>query len=799
MLKNYLKTAWRSLRKNRLSSFINIGGLSIGMAVAMLIACWIYNESSFDRQFPNYAQIAQVWEMYPGKHGAQAILPEPVGPELRTKYGSNFKQVFQSSKPLEHVLSVGDKKLIKSGSFMQPSGLNVISLPMLQGTRSGLDDRQSILLSASLAEALFAGVDPVGKTLSMDDTVTLRVTGVYKDFPYNSSFRDITYLAPWDLYVRNDPETRNQRLAWGDNNWYTYVQLADNADFASVSAKIKDAKRNNDPWIDSAGVNRNTMELFLHPMSRWHLYSDFSDGYNASGRIKYVRLFGLIGALVLLLACINFMNLSTARSEKRAREVGIRKVVGSLRSQLIGQFFSESLLVTFFALAIALALLQLSLPLFNQVADTKMSIPWLNPVWWSACIGFCLFTGLIAGSYPALYLSSFKPIRVLKGVFRVGRLAALPRKILVVIQFTVSIAMIIGTIIVFRQVQYAKDRPVGYSQQGLVSIQQHTKNIYDHFSAFRADLLRTGVITEVAESVAPVTAAWNMNGGLTWSQHLRTDPNDPDFVMKGVTEGFAKTVGLHLITGRDFRTGPDGADANSMILNVSALNAMGWKDPLGKTVHWSNTDFTVIGVVKDVVMESPYETPYPALYYLAPYNMSYVTMKIDPNTNAREALSKAAPIFAKYNPAEPFDYKFVDEQYDARFRDELRIGELAGFFTALAILISCLGLFGLASFVAEQRIREIGVRKILGASVFNLWKLLSRDFVLLTGLSILIAIPIAGWLLTQWLQSYAYRTSISWWIFAAAGAAALAITLITVSFQAIRAATTNPVKSLRTE
>lgn len=816
MFRNYLKTAWRSLLRNRLSSFINIGGLSIGMAVAMLIASWIYNEFSFDKPFANYAGIAQVWEMYPGKHGAQAILPAPVADELRAKFGSDFKQVFSSSRPQEHVFAAGDKRLIRSGNFMEPAGLNVLTVPMLQGSHSALNDLHSIILSASLAGALFPGADPVGKILNMDDTVALKVTGVYQDFPYNSTFRDITFLAPWELYVTNDPETNNNRHSWGDNNWYTYVQLADNTDFKRVSAKIRDVKRNNDPWIDSTGKNRNTMELFLHPMSRWHLYSDFSDGYNASGRIKYVRLFGLIGVLVLLLACINFMNLSTARSEKRAREVGIRKVVGSLRSQLIGQFFSESILVTFFALIIALGLVQLAMGPFNQLADTNMSIPWLNPFWWIACIGFCLFTGFIAGSYPALYLSSFKPIRVLKGTARFrtspargttrwakfihsGRLASLPRRILVVIQFTVSIAMIIGTIIVFRQVQYARNRPVGYDQTGLVSIQQHTKNIHDHFLAFRNDLLRTGAVAEVAESMAPVTAAWNFNGGLTWSEHSRTDPNDPDFCMKGITRGFAKAVGLQFIRGRDFRTDPNGADALTMILNEAALKAMGWKDPIGKTVHWMNTNFTVIGVVKNVVMESPYESPYPALYYLAPFTMSYLTMKIDPRLSAHDALRQVAPVFAKYNPGEPFDYKFVDEQYDARFRDELRIGELAGFFTALAILISCLGLFGLASFVAEQRIREIGVRKVLGASIFNLWKLLSKDFVLLTGLSILIAIPIAWWLLHQWLQAYAYRTTISWWIFAAAGGAALVITLITVSFQAIKAAMTNPVKSLRTE
>ncbi|HEY4107419.1 ABC transporter permease [Puia sp.] len=799
MLKNYFKTAWRSLFKNRLSALINIGGLSIGMAVAMLIACWIYNEWSFDRQFDNYARVAEVWELYPGKHGAQPQLPAPVADELRAKFGSNFKRVVLSSQTREHVFAFGEKKLIKRGNFMEPDGLEMLTLPMLQGSWSGLKDPHSIVLSASLARALFAGADPVGRILSMDDTVSVKVTGVYNDFAYNSTFRDVSFLAPWDLYAAIDPETRSNRRSWGDNNWLTYVQLADNTDIEKISAKIKDIKRNSDPWIDSTGKNQNMFELFLHPMSRWHLYSDFSNGYDAGGRIRYVRLFGLIGILVLLLACINFMNLSTARSEKRAKEVGIRKVVGSLRSQLIGQFFSESLLVTFLALGIAMGLAQLSMRFFNELADTKMSIPWLNPVWWITCVVFSTITGIIAGSYPALYLSSFQPIKVLKGVFRVGRLASLPRKILVVVQFTVSIAMIIGTVIVFRQVQYARSRPVGYDQGGLVMMQMHTKDVHDHFLAFRSDLLRTGAIEEVAESVAPVTESWPFNGGLTWSDHHPAPTGDPDFSMKGVTEGYAKTVGLQVTQGRDFRTGPSGADAMTMILNETALKAMGWKDPIGKTVTWMNMNFTVIGVVKDVVMESPYESPIPALYYLAPYQMSNVTVKIDPRFSAREALSLIAPIFSRYNPAEPFDYKFVDQQYDAKFRDELRIGQLAGFFTFLAILISCLGLFGLASFVAEQRIREIGVRKVLGASVFSLWRLLSKDFILLTGLSILIAIPIASWLLDRWLQQYAYRTTISWWIFVAAGSAALAITLLTVSLQAIRVARTNPVKSLRTE
>jgi putative ABC transport system permease protein len=799
MFKNYFKTAWRSLLKNRLSSFINIGGLSIGMALSMLIACWIYNEWSFDKQVNNYNRIAQVWALWPGHKGAQRQLPAPVVDELRGKFGNNFKRIVMSSQTQEHILSLDQKKLIKAGNFMDPEVLKLFSIPLLKGSSSALNDPHSILLSASLAKAFFGGADPVGKILKMDDSLSVKVTGVYEDFPYNSTFRDITFLSPWDLYEYFDPETHYNRHSWGDNNWQVFVELADHADMEKVSSKIKNIKANNDPWLDSAGHNMNTSELFLHPMSRWHLYSEFKEGDRDSGRIRYVRLFGLIGVFVLLLACINFMNLSTARSEKRAKEVGIRKTIGSLRWQLIGQFFVESLLVAFMAFGIALGLFVLSLPFFNKLAESKMTVPWSNPIWWIAGVGFALFTGLIAGSYPALYLSSFQPVKVLKGIFRVGRLAALPRKVLVVVQFTVSIAMIIGTIIVFRQVQYAKDRPVGYNQQGLFMMQMHTNNIYDHFSAFRNDLLSTGAVTEVAESVSPVTASWPQNGGLTWTDHNSNIASDPDFTMKGVTTEYAKTLGLKFTDGRDFRSGPHGSDSGTMVLTESSVRHMGLKNPIGKTVTWMKHNFTVIGVVKNMVMESPYEQPVPAMFYLSLYRMSSITIRINSQMSAQEAFRKISPVFTKYSPAEPFDYKFVDDEYDAMFRGESRIGELAGFFTVLAIFISCLGLFGLASFVAEQRMKEIGVRKILGATVFNLWKMLSKDFVLLISLSCLIAIPIAWWMLHQWLQEFAYRTAISWWIFAAAGIGAIGIALLTVSYQSIKAAVTNPVSSLRSE
>ena len=472
MLRVYLKTSWRSLLKNRLSSLINIGGLSVGMAVAMLIACWIRAEWSFDRQFANYSRIAQVWELYPSHNGAQLQIPSPVADELRSKFGSDYKRIVLSSMTREHVLGFGEQKVINQGNFIEPEGLEMFSIPI----PSGLRDPHSILLSASLAKALFGSAEPVGKILHLDDTILVKVTGVYPDFPYNSFVQGYCpFLAPWDpvrhCRWRDSGATCH---SWGDNNWQTFVQLADNVALDKASAKIKRVKADNDPFYDAHHHNINGFELFLHPMNRWHLYSGFSD--EDRGRIRYVRLFGLIGIFVLLLACINFMNLSTARSERRAKEVGIRKTIGSPRSQLIAQFFTESLLVAAFGLIIALGLAQLSLPVFSELSDAKVTIPWGSPLWWVACVGFTLLTGLIAGSYPAWYLSSFPPVKVLKGAARFGRRAyqTLPRKILVVLQFTVSIAMIIGTIIIFRQVQYARNRPVGYNQGGLVMVQAHT-------------------------------------------------------------------------------------------------------------------------------------------------------------------------------------------------------------------------------------------------------------------------------------------------------------------------------------
>ncbi len=560
----------------------------------------------------------------------------------------------------------------------------------------------------------------------------------------------------------------------------------------NVSAKIKDVKLRNVTKEDAAFKPL----VFLQPMSKWHLYNEFKNGVNVGGRIEFVWLFGIIGFFVLLLACINFMNLSTARSEKRAKEVGIRKAIGSMRWQLIRQFFSESLLVTFLAFVLSLFLVQLILPFFNDIAGKKMSILWSNPFFWISGIVFTLFTGLIAGSYPALYLSSFKPVKVLKGTFHVGRFASLPRKVLVVVQFTVSVILIIGTIVVFRQIQFAKNRPVGYSRNGLIAARMSTDDIHNHFDAVKNELKNSGIVSEISESSSPSTEIDEVDNGFEWTGK---DPSlQGNFGVVFISNDFGKTIGWKIKEGRDFSK-DFLTDSTGIILNETAAKFTGMKHPIGEIIQWDGKLFHVIGVVSDLVMQSPYTPVFRTVFVMGSGPQNVINMRINPAMSAHEALAKIETVFKKYNPAQPFDFKFVDELYAKKFGDEERIGKLASFFAILAIFISCLGLFGMASFMAEQRVKEIGMRKVLGASVFNLWRLLSKDFLTLVLISLLIATPVTYYFMNGWLQNYQYHSEISWWIFGVTGLGALIITLLTVSYQAIKAARANPVDSLRSE
>jgi putative ABC transport system permease protein len=798
MFKSYFKIGWRNLIKNKGYSLINIGGLTTGMAVAILIGLWVFDELSYNTSFTHYNRIARVIQnqTFDGRVDTWFSQAMQLGPELRTSYGNLFDRVIVGTFSGDHKLSYDEKNVTKSGSFMEPGVAEMLTLKILNGTSPGPKDVNAILLSQSTAKALFGDEDPIEKTLQVDNRYDVKVSGVYEDLPDNSSFSDLNVILSWGL-IAGDLE--QQQVGWGNSWFQCFVQVADGADMEVVSAKIRDAKMKRVAATDNKRYNP---KLLLHPMNRWRLYSEFKDGVSVGGGIQSVWMMGIIGGFVLFLACINFMNLSTARSEKRAKEVGIRKTIGSVRTQLINQFFTESLLVALIAFSISLLAVQLALPWFNEVSGKRISILWGAPWFWLACGTFAILTGLIAGSYPALYLSAFQPIKVLKGTFSAGRFAAVPRKVLVVVQFTVSVTLIIGTLIIFQQIQFAQNRPIGYSINGCVSIPIKTDEIMKRFDVLRNELLQTGVVEEMAASESPITSTYTTNSGFDW-QGKNPDMAE-EFVTVGITPDFGKTIGWQIKNGRDFSK-DFASDSSGFIVNEAAADYLGFENPVDQVIKWSrNGEWKIVGVVKNLVTQSPYEPVRPMFFFLKSNRLSFihynvVTLRISPVVSAAAAIAKVEPIFKKYDPANAFEYTFADQEFGKKFDAEKRIGHLAFVFASLAILISCLGLFGLASFVAEQRTKEIGIRKVLGASVSELWRLLSKDFVLLVTISCVVATPVSFYFMNNWLAQYDYRITISWHVFALASVSALLITLFTVSFQSIKAALANPVKSLRSE
>lgn len=793
MIRNYFKIAWRSLLNNSVSSFINLSCLSIGMAVAMLIGLWIYDEVSYNRSYAHYDRIAQVMvhATYDGTINTISSNPLPLAAELRSTYGNNFKQVVVSTATEQHRIVSGDKQFDESGRYMEPSVTGMLTLKMNYRSRAGLDEPNTILLSQHLSKKLFGEADPVGQIISIDKKQTVKVTGVYEDQPDNSEFRDLGFIAPFDLYLAAHDWARKTENNWSSQFVMIYTELNDHTRLDQVSAKIRDSKLSH---VSGEQAVRKPI-VFLQPMSRWHLYNQFENGVNVrSEALKYVWFYGIIGVFVLLLACINFMNLSTARSERRAKEVGIRKVIGSGRGQLVAQFYTESVLLAFLGFVLAIALVALSLPWFNGIAGKAMDIPWANPLFWLSGLSFALVTGLLAGSYPALYLSAFKPIKVLKGNFRVGPQAAVPRQVLVVLQFTVSIALIIGTIVVYQQIRFAQDRQVGYSRKDLVSINL-AGEMQAKYDVLHNELKSAGAVMDMAESSSPLTSIWSTSTDFDWPS--KAPDVKQEFGTIAVSSTYGKTVGWQFSSGRDF-IAASTSDSSAFVINETAVKAMALKDPLNAVIKSGGESYRVIGVAKDMVMESPFKPASPTLFFLKG-DRNCLLLKLNPALSAQAALGKVLNVFKRVAPGTPVDFKFVDEAYAAKFAAEVRIGNLAGCFAGLAILISCLGLFGMASFMAEQRIKETGIRKILGASVFNLWYSQALGFVKLVLAAFLIAAPLAWYFMHNWLDNYQYRISLSWWIFVIAGGGTVCLTLLTVSYQAVKTALTSPVKSLRNE
>ena len=786
MIKNYLKIALRNLRRNKGFSFINIIGLSIGMASAILILLWVQDELRFDRF---YTKADRLYMMYNrdkvnGEISAWNSTPKPLAPALKKDY----PEVEDAARftNITFLVTHGDNRMNIRGAFTDSSFLNMFSFPMLEGNpQEALTRNDNIVLTQKLAKKLFGNEDAMGKLVRIDSNANFKVTGILKDLPDNTSF-DFEYLLPWAFM---------KKLGWADENWgnnsiRTYALLKPHASQAAFDAKIKNI---------TITHSTETTEVFTQPFNRLHLYSKDDNGKLTGGQIETVRLFSIIAAFILLIACINFMNLSTARSEKRAKEVGIRKVAGAYRGNLIAQFIGESILLSFIAFAIAIFFVQISLQGFNQLTGKELLIDYRNIYFWLFATGFVLFTGLIAGSYPAFYLSAFTPVKVLKGTFKKTNALVAPRKVLVVLQFTFAIILIISTVIVEHQIQYAQDRDAGYNRENL--IYTFTQGDADkNYQLIKQELLTAGAATNVTRSANPITQPWASSWGFSWEGSTAAD-NKIDFVLLGSDAGFVKTVGVKLAEGRDIDIYNYPTDSTAILLNETAVKEMHLKNPLGQIVkREGDRDWHVVGVLKDFVFASPFETKISPIIITGPmYFFQVIHIKLNPANGTANSLAKAEQIFKKYNPQYPFEYYFADDSYANKFRSQQRTGKLAALFAGLTIFISCLGLFGLASYMAENRIKEIGVRKVLGASVAGITALLSKEFLKLVVIAFIIASPVAWYAMNTWLQSYTYRINIEWWVFAAAGILSVIIAFATVSFQAIKAAVSNPVKSLRNE
>jgi putative ABC transport system permease protein len=803
MLRNHFKVAFRNLLRHKMYSLINIGGLAVGMSVAIMIGLWVYDEVSYNHSYANYDHIGMFYRtnVDPVDHTLASWFgtAQPVAKIVTEKYGHLFKNIAIMWWEADYAVRVGEQNFSKKGLYIDKSAIDLFSMKMIRGDIHSLDDPNAIIISKSAAEAIFGDEDPVNQTVRINASRDAIITGVYEMAP-NSYFGHIEFFGNFEGLKNDTPSIKGNENNWGNNAYRLIVQTADNVSIDEASAAMADLYLKDTPEGVAKYSREHQTRVWLNPIKNWYLYSEFKDGYPAGGRITFVWLFGIVGAFVLLLACINFMNLSTARSEKRAREVGVRKAIGSMRSQLVNQFLGESFMIVSIAFVLALLMISLTFPGFNQLADKKISLPFSNIWFWMASLGFLFITAFLAGLYPAFYLSSFQPVKVLKGTFRAGKFASVPRKFLVMVQVGVSALLITGTIIVYQQIQFTQARPVGYDRQNLLRVAIHDPEFYKSKLVMKDQLLSNGIATDVAFASSPVTDIWDNWSGFNWRG--KNPDSDPNFTVTIVTEEYGKTIQWKVLNGRDFSR-DHLTDVNAVIINKAAADYIGFENPVGEIISTNGQEREVIGVVEDVVAASPYEAVAPGFYWLDNNNVNYslgqMIIRLNPQKSTAESLSSVERVHGKLVTSSTLDYHFVDDEYGMKFKAEQRIGNLASVFAVLAIFISCLGLFGLSSFVAEQKTKEIGVRKVIGASIVNIWMLLSKEFVVLVSIALLLTMPIAWHYLQKWLLTYHYHTEISGWVFVATASAVLLITLFTVSFHGMRAAVANPVKSLRSE
>jgi putative ABC transport system permease protein len=790
MFRNYFVVTIRNLIKNGFYSFINIAGLSIGISCTILIMLWVVDEMSFDKMHPKADRLYQVWvhAKFDGKISSWTSVPLPTYEGMKTA-DSNIKRALVMDWGGDHLLTVDEKRIIKRGYWASEEFFEMFEFPFVAGNPDQvLDAPPSIVISQSVAKALFGDEDPLGKTIRLDNESDLKVTGILKDVPTNSSFQ-FDYVMPWKFRESVNEWVRQNTTNWGNYSFQVFVELNDPANAIAVEKRVKN-------MLQEHGEKETKPELFLYPLLRWRLHSSFDPdtGKESGGMNDYVQLFTIIAIFIIVIACINFMNLATARSERRAREVGVRKSIGSRRRELIAQFIGESTFIAFVAFAIALLLTQLVLPFYNDMVEKKLSIDYGSPAFWLLAAGMVILTGFVSGSYPAFYLSSFEPVKVLKGKPTIGRGASTPRKVLVTLQFCFSILLIIGTIVVYRQIQLVKGRSLGYDQENLMSV-DYTNEVEKNYRPIKQELLNSGVVESVTRANSAITEI-NSNNFLGWPGK----PEDLRVIFTTIVSeyDYTKTMGIRLLEGRDFSE-DFKSDSSAIVINKAALDVMGLKDPIGTELDLWGKKRKLIGVTENVLMGSPYEPVKPMFIVIDDWGGS-VSIRLTKTNDLQASIANVKSIFEKYAPAYPFEYKFADVEFQKKFTTINLTSQLASTFATLAIIITGLGLFGLAAFTAEQRTKELGIRKVLGASVFSLVKMISKDFSILVIVSFAIASPVAWWLLTQYLEKqYTIRTPIEWWVFAITGVIALVFALLIVSFQALRAATANPVHSLRNE
>jgi predicted permease len=784
MIFNYIKIAFRTLLKNKGYSFLNIFGLAIGITCASLIFLWVEDEVSFNSDFEKQDQVYYVPtnQQYEGAWRTFYSTPGPLAQVMKDEIPGVIRAT--RSSRVERLFSVGDNVINRTGRYADADFLEIFSLKFIEGNRGeAFSNPEAIVLTKSTADELFGSDEKIlGKVLKMSNKDNYLVSGVIEDLPKNVSF-PFDWVAPFERY-RDGAEWMTE---YGNNFSDTFVLLSEEANFEAVDSRVRQL-------IEEKSGSDGGDYAFLHTIKDWHLRSKFEDGKVIGGRISYVRLFSMIALIILLIACINFMNLSTARSEKRANEVGVRKAMGSGRSRLIIQFIAEALILAFIAALVSVLLLFILLPQFNLLIEKDLVLGLAQPLHIFILLAITIVCGLFAGLYPAFYLSSFKPVEVLKGLKVTQGSATFIRKSLVVGQFTISIVFIIATILVYQQIQHVKNRDLGYDKDQLIAMRANQEMI-DNYSVIKQDLIHSGAVKNIAFSNSELLSGGNNGSGLEWQGGTNTE--DVLISFRYVSADFLNTTEMQLLEGRDFSEDMV-KDSASTLITESFAKLMGAGSPIGKQIT-RDKNYTVVGVVKDYLYDDMYGSNDPVMFFNHNNYANYLYVKTNSEIKTEEALFKMENVFKKHNPAYPFEFTFVDETFNAKFKSEQLVAKLSQLFALLAILISCLGLFGLAAYTAEQRSKEIGIRKVLGASVSGLVKLLSKDFLKLVGLSILIAIPIAWYAMDNWLQDYAYRIEINWWIFVVAGVVAILIALVTVSFQAIKAALANPVDSLKTE